>query len=192
MPYRCRKLLFIHGVRQYITGIVISNRWFLYYIVCSMNEPEVIFQIGSAFENKFWILKEIHLLVLECMWGCLIPQLSLCLWAFVLRICEPPGGLQPWTGSIDSVQVTRGQCHFCLPAPGRHLAGCLHSSTSHHQRCQPSSMARQFGATRKWSWHIMQTFNTWLSLEFGTVLSGATKWNCTSAGTQGNDHLSSS
>lgn len=48
-----------------------------------------------------------------------------------------------------------------------------------------SYLACQFGAIRKSSWHILQSLNAWLPLGFGTGLSGATKWNHTSAGTQG-------
>lgn len=73
-----------------------------------------------------------------------------------------------------------------------HEGGCLVGCKDHTSSISllvinkdVSSLARQFGAIRKSSWHILRRLNAWLPFGFGTVLSGATKWNRTSAGTQG-------
>lgn len=72
---------------------------------------------------------------------------------------------------------------LCLRAGVVLSAHYFHFSTVCQQRCQLSGIS--FGAIRKSSWHILQSLNARLPLGFGTVLSGATKWNGTSAGTRG-------
>lgn len=79
---------------------------------------------------------------------------------------------------LSTVVIQEGVC----------LAGCRDHAASISLlfiNKDVSSLACQFGAIRKSSWHILKSLNAWLPLGFRTVLPGATKWNCTSAGTRG-------
>lgn len=69
------------------------NVVFLYYIVCGMNGPEVICQIGSAFESEVWVLKKTCLLLLG------VHDRASCVptfifWGFAVRKSELTGGLR--------------------------------------------------------------------------------------------------
>ena len=111
MPYLCRKLLFIHRRRQYITDTVISNRWF-FVLHCVWYEWARSDLLNRKYILKeFWILKEIHLLFLVCVGGCLMFQLPFYLWVFAWGKYELAGGLKLWRkAGLQSPQATRGWC----------------------------------------------------------------------------------
>lgn len=95
------------------------------------NGPEVICQIGSAFESEFWILKKTRLLLLgvydRASW---VP--TFIIWSFALRKSELMGGLRHRRGRAPSqhFEVTKGQESHGHSTLSGHLAGCQSQEAS--------------------------------------------------------------